>query len=74
MGAKLLPLTMKPGQEKTGRIWADAERVGQPVTWMQRSEITGGFVDAAIPFNDKAVSEGKPFYINLFPDDVPSPL
>ena len=74
MGAKLLPLTMKPGEETSGRIWADAERLGQPVTWMQRSKITGGFVDAAIPFIDKAVSEGKPFYINLFPDDVHSPF
>ena len=55
MGAKLLPLTLKPGQKKPGRIWADAERLGKPVTWMQRSKITGGFVDAAIPFIDRAV-------------------
>ncbi len=74
MGAKLLPLTMKPGDEKAGRIWSDAERLGKPVTWMQRSKITSGFVDAAIPFIDKAVSGGKPFYVNLFPDDVHSPF
>ncbi len=74
MGAKLLPLTMKPGDEKAGRIWSDAERLGKPVTWMQRSKITSGFVDAAIPFIEKAVSGGKPFYVNLFPDDVHSPF
>lgn len=74
MGPKLLPLTMKPGEDKPGRLWADAERLGQRVTWMQRSKITGGFVDAAIPFIDKAVTAGKPFYINLFPDDVHSPF
>ena len=74
MGAKLLPLTMTPGDEKPGRIWADAERLGKPVTWMQRSKITSGFVDAAIPFIDKAVGSSKPFYINLFPDDVHSPF
>ena len=56
MGAKLLPLTLKPGDTQPGRIWADAERLGGPVTWMQRSEITGGFVDAAIAFIDRAVS------------------
>lgn len=73
MGPKLLPLTMKPGEDKPGRIWADAERLGQPVTWMQRSKITGGFIDAAIPFIDNAVAAKKPFYVNLWPDDVHSP-
>ena len=28
MGPKLLPLTLAPGQEEPGRIWADAERLG----------------------------------------------
>lgn len=76
MGPKLLPLTLKPGQDpvKPGRIWADAERLGQGVRWMQRSEITRGFVDEAIPFIDRAVKSGTPFYINLWPDDVHSPF
>lgn len=74
MGPKLLPLTLKPGDEKPGRIWEDAERLGQPVTWMQRSQITSGFVDAAIPFIDQAARAGKPFYVNLWPDDVHSPF
>jgi arylsulfatase A-like enzyme len=73
MGAKLLPLTMKPGDKEPGKIWADAERLGQPVTWMQRSEITGGFIGKALPFIDKAVQEKKPFFINVWPDDVHSP-
>lgn len=74
MGAKLLPLTMKPGAEAPGKIWADAERLGKPVTWMQRSQITGGFIDAAIPFIDRAAAIGKPFYVNVWPDDVHSPF
>ena len=74
MGAKLLPLTMRPGDTKPGRIWGDAHVLGQPVTWMQRSQITGGFVAAAIPFIDKAAAQEKPFYINLWPDDVHTPL
>jgi len=73
MGAKLLPLTLKPGDTQPGRIWADAERLGGPATWMQRSEITGGFVNAALDFINRAVADGKPFYINLWPDDVHSP-
>jgi uncharacterized sulfatase len=74
MGAKLLPLTLKPGDEAPGRIWADAERLGGPVVWMQRSEITGGFVNAAIPFINRAAAAGKPFNINVWPDDVHSPF
>jgi arylsulfatase A-like enzyme len=76
MGPKLLPLTLKPGQDskKPGRIWGDAARLGKGVRWMQRSEITGGFVDEAIPFIKKAVKAKKPFYINLWPDDVHSPF
>jgi uncharacterized sulfatase len=73
LGAKLLPLTMKPDGTK-GRIWEDAERLGEPVTWMQRSEITTGFVDAAIDFMDRAREADKPFYVNVWPDDVHSPF
>ena len=73
MGAKLLPLT-KTGDGKVGRIWSDAVRLGEPVTWMQRSKITSGFIDAAIPFMEKAEAANQPFYINLWPDDVHSPF
>jgi uncharacterized sulfatase len=74
MGPKLLPLTLKPGDREPGKIWGDAERLGGPVTWMDRSKITRGFIDAAIPFIDQAVAAKKPFYVNLWPDDVHSPF
>ncbi len=74
MGPKLLPLTLKPGDVEPGRIWADAERLGQPVTWMQRSLITTGFTDAALAFIDTSVRAEKPFFVNLWPDDVHSPF
>ena len=74
MGPKLLPLTLKPGQEKPGRIWGDAQRLGAGARWMLRSKITGGFVGEAIPFIKKAKEQQKPFYINLWPDDVHSPF
>lgn len=73
MGEKLLPLTLKPGQEQPGKIWEAAERLGKGARWVQRSEITLGFVDAAIDFIDQASKAGKPFYINLWPDDVHDP-
>jgi arylsulfatase A-like enzyme len=74
MGPKLLPLTLKPGDTEPGKIWQEAERLGGPVTWMPRSEITSGFVDGAIPFIDKAAAEKKPYFVNLWPDDVHSPF
>ena len=76
MGPKLLPLTLKPGQgpDKPGRIWGDAQRLGKGYRWMQRSNITEGFVDEAIGFIDQASQKKKPFYINLWPDDVHSPF
>lgn len=74
MGPKLLPLTLRPGDEEPGKIWQDAERLGKPVTWMQRSEITSGFVDAATTFMDQSNREQKPFYVNVWPDDVHSPF
>jgi hypothetical protein len=63
-----MPNVDRLADEKPGRIWADAERLGQPVTWMPRARITGGFVAAAIPFIEQAARERKPFYINLWPD------
>ncbi len=72
MGPKLLPLT-KDETGKVGRIWEKAEILGKPVIWMQRFEITNGFIDASIKFMKKAHKEQKPFYVNVWPDDVHSP-
>ena len=74
MGPKLLPLTLKPNQKEPGRIWSDAERLGEGFRWMLRSKITEGFVDEAIPFIKESVKNDKPFYINLWPDDVHAPF
>lgn len=73
MGAKLLPMILKPDMNEPGRIWADAERLGGPAVWMQRSEITSGYANAAMAFMKRAKDAKKPFYINLWPDDVHSP-
>lgn len=73
MGPKLLPLT-KDATGKVGRIWGDAERLGGPYKWMQRSEITTGFIDAATAFIDKSKKADRPFYVNIWPDDVHSPF
>ena len=67
-------LTMKPGDTEPGRIWEKAEILGEGFRWMQRSEITGGFVDATLDFIKRAEADGKPFYVNVWPDDVHGPF
>lgn len=44
-----------------------------PITWVPRYNVTGAFVDRAIDEMKKAEAAHKPFYINLWPDDVHSP-
>ncbi len=77
MGAKLLPMTETPtenGEVKRGRIWENAVNLGEPVQWMLRAKITGGFADKAVEFIDAAQKKDQPFYINVWPDDVHTPL
>ena len=71
MGNKLLPLT-KDKDGKIGKLYPWTH-LGE-FTWMQRSKITTGFIDAAIPFMEKAKKNQQAFYINLWPDDVHGPF
>jgi len=73
MGAKLLPLTVTPQAPEPKRIWPDAVSLGEPVTWRLRYEITGGFVDEAIHFIDRAAVTEQPFFVNVWPDDPHGP-
>jgi len=74
LGPKLLPLVLKPGQAEPTKIWEDAQRLGKGYRWMLRSQITDGYVDAAIAFMKEAKEAHRPFYVNLWPDDVHSPF
>ncbi|MEL7186328.1 MAG: sulfatase-like hydrolase/transferase [Pseudomonadota bacterium] len=78
IGPKLLHEMIYPdedGNEARYRFVESAEtQLGGPVTWMDRSQITSGYVDAALEFVDAARSDNKPFYINLWPDDVHDPF
>jgi uncharacterized sulfatase len=44
-----------------------------PITWVERHRVTETYVDHALAEIDSAQKLGKPFYINLWPDDVHSP-
>lgn len=52
-----------------------SEKLGRGnITWMPRYEVTDAFVDRAIGFMKKSAKTGKPFYVNVWPDDVHTPL
>src|SRR5690606_20210185 len=73
MGHKLLTLT-RTAKGEDGRIWEDAERLGGPVTWRQRTEMTTGIIAAAMNSIDESKECDKLCYINIWPDDVHSPF
>ncbi len=45
-----------------------------PIHWAKRENFTKIFVDRTIDAIEKARKEDKPFYINLWPDDIHTPL
>jgi len=45
-----------------------------PIRWEDRSIITQEFVKGALAFIDESQAADRPFYINLWPDDVHSPF
>jgi arylsulfatase A-like enzyme len=52
-----------------------SERLGRgKVMWLDRCQVTRAFAGRALEFIKQAEGEGKPFYLNLWPDDVHSPF
>jgi uncharacterized sulfatase len=75
LGPRVLPLLdARDGQPpRKHALGSDALGRGE-ITWQDRAEITTRFVGAARDFMRGAVAAGKPFFINLWPDDVHSPF
>ena len=44
------------------------------IIWEDRDKVTKSYVNAAIDFIKESESKDKPFYINVWPDDVHSPF
>lgn len=75
LGPRLLPLGYAEDGKPPVKHSLGSHNLGRgPMIWMDRSRITEGFVGAAIGFMSKAVADKKPFYVNLWPDDVHSPF
>jgi len=76
LGKRLLNHCFSPGKEEPFICDHNSRNLGKPeeITWMDRSKVTGGFADAALTFIKKAEATNKPFYVNVWPDDVHGPL
>jgi uncharacterized sulfatase len=75
LGPRVLGLCYEEeGKPPTRRaLGSDKLRRG-PIEWMDRSKITGRFVKEAVAFMNNAAQQDRPFYINVWPDDVHSPF
>lgn len=77
LGDRVLPLfDLHNGTppEKAG-LGVASEKLGRgTVTWTDRCQVTKAFVDRALAFMKQSEAAGKPFYLNLWPDDVHSPF
>ncbi|MBD3676538.1 MAG: sulfatase-like hydrolase/transferase [Planctomycetaceae bacterium] len=75
LGARVLPLKFHPDwkQPRPHNLGSDTLGHG-PVIWHDRAYVTEKFVEAATVFLKFAASQDQPFYLNLWPDDVHTPM
>ena len=75
LGARVLPLKDSNDGRPAERHALGSDRLGRgPIEWVERSMVTARYVREAIGFIDRSVTAGRPFYLNLWPDDVHSPF
>lgn len=75
LGPRVLPLLNSFDGKPARRHALGSDTLGRgEIQWEDRSTITGTFASRALTFVQQAQSSGKPFYINLWPDDVHSPF
>lgn len=75
LGPRVLGIGDAHDGEPPRRIALGSENLGHgPIHWDDRAQLTARYANAAIEFIDKAEAEGKPFYVNVWPDDVHSPF
>jgi len=75
LGDRILPL-LDAFDGKPARKYAlGSDQLGRGrITWLDRSKVTSAFVGRAMQFIQEAEKSGKPFYVNIWPDDVHSPF
>jgi uncharacterized sulfatase len=75
LGPRLLPLCDAFDGKPPRRHALGSDTLGHgPIIWQDRTRVTSTYTAAAIAFIQQAVSDRRPFYVNLWPDDVHSPF
>jgi len=76
LGPRVLPLLNRFDGTEPRRYSLGSDRLGHPdeITWVDRNMVTPAFIDAALELIKQAQADGKPFYLNLWLDDVHTPL
>jgi uncharacterized sulfatase len=75
LGDRILPLCNSFDGKPPKEYALGSDKLGHgKITWMDRAKVTSGFVDRALQFMREAEKGGKPFYVNVWPDDVHSPF
>jgi uncharacterized sulfatase len=75
LGPRVLPLCDAYDGKPPKKHDLGSSNLGHgPITWQDRSVITTTFVNAALSFIDRAATDGKPFFVNVWPDDPHSPF
>jgi arylsulfatase A-like enzyme len=77
LGDRILPLmdAHDGTPARKSSLGLASERLGRgTITWLDRCQVTRAFVDGALDFMKQAEADGKPFYVNVWPDDVHSPF
>lgn len=75
LGPRVLPILDAHDGTPPRRHALGSDALGRgEITWKDRAEVTPSFVAAAREFIDRASAAGRPFYVNLWPDDVHSPF
>lgn len=75
LGPRVLPLCYAYNGKPPRKHALGSDLLGHgPISWEDRSKITATFTSAALKFIKKAEAAKKPFYVNVWPDDVHSPF
>ena len=75
LGDRILPLCDACDGKPPHKYALGSDKLGRgTITWTNRAEVTSVFIQHAIEFMKQAQREGKPFYVNIWPDDVHSPF
>ena len=75
LGPRVLPLLDAHDGKPPRKYALGSDQLGRgEITWQDRAEVTATYTAAALAFIKKSAAAKKPFYVNLWPDDVHSPF